>query len=130
MGNIRQARGASTDGDITFVCPVLCNESASRTLERRLIVMLAGPEWELFAAVQSSRRQVLMTALLSSRISQTCGIGGMHRRALKSCIEDAQQEAAHIRSLRNDRLINIAPALDTRGVLDDSELRAFFTQDL
>jgi len=127
----RSVRGVSTDADITFVCPALSNEPASRTLERRLIVMLAGPEWELFAALRSSRRQILREqrddgiAILKV-IRDLRNHCGMHGRVLKGCIEDAWKEATRIRSLRNDQLINIAEALDARGVLDDSELRAFF----
>jgi hypothetical protein len=95
--------------------------------------MLAGPEWEVFAAVGSSRRKVfreqrddrIAIVHVLRELRNRCG---MHGRALKDCIESAWSEAASIRSLRNEQLINIAQALEAHGVLNDSELRAFFAE--
>jgi len=125
--------GVETDADISFACPALHDEPRSRTLQRRLIVILAGPEWELFAAVQSRRRQVLREQrsdciAIVKVIRQLRNLCGMHGRALKRCIEDAWNEAASIRVLRNDQLMNIAAVLDASGALDDSELRSLFAQ--
>lgn len=52
-------RGVRTDGDTSFGCTALFDEPPRRTLQRRLVVILAGTEWELFATVRSTRRQIL-----------------------------------------------------------------------
>jgi hypothetical protein len=95
--------------------------------------MLAGPEWELFAAVRSSRRKVLReqrddSIAIVEVIRQLRNQCGMRGRALRAFIEDAWNEATRIRLLRNDQRLQIAMALDARGVLSDSELREIFAQ--
>jgi hypothetical protein len=129
----RSMSGVQTDADISFACSTLGNEPLWRTLQRRLTVMVAGPEWELFSAVQSSRRQVLREQradriAIVGVIRQLRNLCVMHGRTLRNCIEDAWNEAAHIRGLRNCQLVTIALALDASGSLTDSELRALFAQ--
>jgi hypothetical protein len=129
----RSVSGVQTDADISFDCPTLGNEPLWRTLQRRLTVMLAGPEWELFSAVRSSMRQVLREQRadriviigVSRQLRNLCVMRG---RTFRNCIENAWNEAAHIRGLRNGQLVTIALALDASGALSDSESRALFAQ--
>jgi hypothetical protein len=130
----RSISGVQIDADISFACPTLGNEPLWRTLQRRLTVMLAGPEWELFSAVQSNRKRVLREQradriAIVGVIRQLRNQCVMHGRTLRNCIEDAWNEAAHIRILRNGQLVTIALALDASGALSDSELRALFAQE-
>ena len=45
-------RGVKTDADTTYSCPQLYNEPTWRTLQRKLVVGLAGPAWEAFGEIE------------------------------------------------------------------------------
>src|ERR1700730_15195997 len=115
-------RGIPTDADISFACPTLIDEPPWRALQRRLVVMLAGPEWELFAAVRSTRRQILREQrddciAVIHIIKQLRNLCGLRGRALRKCIEDAWNEAGTIRECRNHHIVSIADALEASGAL-------------
>jgi hypothetical protein len=104
-----------------------------RALQRKLVVMLAGPEWEVFAAVRSTRRQILREQrddriAVIHVLKQLRNLCGVHGRALKKCIEDAWNEAGAIRECKNHHIVRIADALQAFGTLDDSQLRGLFAQ--
>jgi hypothetical protein len=129
----KSTRGIPTDADISFACPNLVDEPPWRALQRKLVVMLAGPEWELFAAVRSTRRQILQEQrddriAVIHIIKQLRNLCGVHGRALKKCIEDAWNEAGNIRESRNHHIVRIADALQASGALNDSQLRVLFAQ--
>ena len=129
----QSTRGIPTDADVSFACPNLVDEPPWRALQRKLVVMLAGPEWELFAAVRSTKRQILREqrddAIAVIRvIKQLRNLCGVRGGALKKCIEDAWHEAGTIRESRNHQILRVADALQTSGALNDSQLRVLFAQ--
>ena len=129
----QSTRGIPTDADTSFACPALIDEPPQRALQRRLVVMLAGPEWELFSAVRSTRRQILRgqrddRIAVIHVIKQLRNLCGMRGRALRKCIEDAWNEAGAIRECKNHHVVRIADALQASGTLDDSQLRVLFAQ--
>lgn len=129
----QSTRGIPTDADISFACPALIDEPPQRALQRRLVVMLAGPEWELFSAVRSTRRQILREqrddrSAVIHVIKQLRNLCGMRGSALRKCIEDAWNEAGAIRECKNHHIVRIADALQASGTLDDSQLRVLFAQ--
>ena len=133
IGANASSRSVRTDGDTTFGCAALFDELPERTLQRRLVVILAGPEWELFASVQSTRRQILREqrddriAVLQviKQLRRLCGLRG---GTLKECVEDAWNEARSIRERRSDHINKIAVTLQESRMLDDSQLRLLFAQ--
>jgi hypothetical protein len=132
------AREVKTDADISFACPMIFDEPLWRLLQRKLVVILAGADWDV---EMSTNREGLSTHALRRMILRDqkddrlaavaiirdlrllCGLRG---RELRLRIESAWSEVRMTRHRKEYHLTTIAETLQRLTVLDDSLLRALY----
>lgn len=122
--------GVPTDADAVNTFYLFPGEIPTRMLQRRLIVALAGPVWEVFSdpmlrpASYHLAMQKVDRAKAKQIVREVRKHCGLRRSNLKVWERHAWDEASRLVIQENHNIILVAEELEKSGKIEDSGIRA------
>jgi hypothetical protein len=128
LGSHLSIRGIPVDGSTGYECPILAGESELQMLQRRMVVILAGPAWEESSAVKQTLSEIFQSQR-DDRLAAVAIIRYARKRyrlagtELRKWLTQAWETAKRILNQNNSAIISVGEHLTGRSSLRDSDLR-------